>query len=89
MAASEAHASGSDHPKEIVIHIDKQQFKVEVTQMTGAQLRALPPHPIGPDRDLYEEVPAGEDILIGDDQSVELKSGMHFFTTPHSITPGG
>ena len=80
--------SSADHDKDIVIHIDKKQFRVENSTMTGAQLRALPSPPIGSERDLYEEVPAGEDVLIGDDQPVELKSGMHFFTTPHSITPG-
>ncbi len=76
------------HDKEVVIFIDKQQFKVDAGSLTGERLRELPKPPIGPDRDLYEEVPGGEDILVGDDQSVTLKNGMHFFTTPHSITPG-
>ncbi len=75
-------------PKEAVIFIDKVQFKVPESRLPGAQLRQLPTPPIGPDRDLYEEVPGGEDLPVGDDQAVELKDGMHFFTTPHSITPG-
>lgn len=79
---------GESKPKETVIFIDKKQFKVPEPSLTGSQLRHLPNPPIGPGRDLYEEVPGGEDLLIGEDQRVELKDGMHFFTTPHSITPG-
>jgi hypothetical protein len=75
-------------PEEIVVFIDKVQFKVAEGSLTGAQLRALPSPPIGADRDLYEEVPGGEDLLIDGGTSVTLKEGMHFFTTPHSITPG-
>lgn len=82
------HASAESHPHEFVIHIDDNQFKVSEASLTGAQLRALPMPPIGHDRDLYLEVPGGEDILIADDQPVALKDGMHFFTTPHHITPG-
>jgi mannose-6-phosphate isomerase class I len=75
--------------KKIVIHIDNSEFKVEATALTGAQIRALPTPAIGQDRDLYLEVPGpGDDQLIADDQRVELKNGMHFFTTPRVITPG-
>lgn len=77
-----------DHDHELVIFIDKQSFEVEAKSLTGAQLRALPTPPIGPDRDLYEELPGGEDKLVGDDTAVKLKKGMEFFTAPHSITPG-
>ncbi len=85
--AADTSAKG-DH-KSIVIHIDRAEFKVTSEAMTGAQLRQLPTPPIGPDHDLYLEVPGpGDDELIADDRSVELKNGMHFFTAPHAITPG-
>jgi hypothetical protein len=71
-----------------VIHIDKQQYRVLASSMTGSQLRAVPPAPIGPDLDLYEEVPGGEDVLIQNDVTYELKNGMHFFTAPSNINPG-
>jgi hypothetical protein len=56
--------------------------------MTGAQLRSVPPTPIGAEFDLYEEVPGGEDILIKNDVTYSLKDGMHFFTAPSNINPG-
>ena len=73
----------------MTIHIDKATFQVDQKSMTGAELRALPTPPIAADRDLFEVVPGpADDILIGNDQAVELKDGMHFFTAPSTITPG-
>lgn len=79
---------GNGHRDAVTIHIDKKEFKLSESAMTGAQLRALPTPPIGPDRDLYEEVPGEEDILIESATVVTLRDGMHFFTAPHSINPG-
>ena len=73
---------------EIVIFIDRKEYTAPSEEMTGAEIRALPNPPIGPDRDLWLEVPGGDDEKIGDDQVVELRSGMHFFTAPATITPG-
>lgn len=72
-----------------VIHIDRQQFKVEQESLTGEELRKLPSPPIGPDYDLFLEVPGGEDKLIGDQEQVELENGMHFFSVQRNINPGG
>ncbi len=72
-----------------VIHIDKQQYRVDATSMTGAQLRLVPTPPIGLEFDLYLEVPGGDDIQIKDNVTYELKNGMHFFTAPAQINPGG
>src|SRR5436190_745247 len=41
------------------IQIDRQHYKVEVSTLTGAEIRQLPQTPIGPDRDLFEVVPGG------------------------------
>jgi hypothetical protein len=70
------------------IFIDKQKFEVESATLTGEQLRSLPSPPIGDDRDLYQEVPGGEDELIESGQVVKIKNGMHFFTVPKTINPG-
>jgi Multiubiquitin len=78
----------SEHEHEITIHIDRKQFKVDAKELTGAQLRQLPHPLIGPDYDLYLEVPGGEDELIADDKEVKLKECMHFFSTQRHITPG-
>lgn len=74
--------------KQIVIHIDRKQFKVAEGEMTGARLRALPDPDVGPEFDLWLEVPGGEDRRIDNEESVKLKNGMHFFTAPSVINPG-
>jgi hypothetical protein len=57
--------------------------------MTGLELRHLVHPPIGSDRDLYLEVPGpGQDKLIGDDQPVDLRPGMHFYSAPKTVNPG-
>jgi len=78
----------ADHGDDFLIHIDKAEFRVEGPTITGAQLRSLPPAPIGSEFDLYEEVPGGEDVLIREDTVVTLRNGMQFFTAPANINPG-
>ena len=77
---------GHDRPS--VIHIDKERFEFDGTTATGAQLRSLPSPPIGPDRDLFEDVPGGADRRIDEDTVVEIRNGQHFFTAPSTINPG-
>jgi hypothetical protein len=74
--------------KSILIHIDKHQYRVQKAAMTGAELRKVPPTAIGPEFDLYEEVPGAQDIAIANDRTYDLKDGMHFFTAPSNINPG-
>lgn len=74
--------------RKVIIHIDKDRFEVSGETATGAQLRALPTPPIGPDRDLFEDVPGGTDRKVDDDTVVELRNGQHFFTAPSTINPG-
>lgn len=79
---------GKDHPKEFEIQIDRTHYKVTLDHMTGVQLRHLPSPPIGPDRDLFEVVPGGSDKKIGNDDVVEIRNGLRFFTAPAQINPG-
>jgi hypothetical protein len=74
-----------EHPK---IFIDRKEFRAHSDEMTGEQIRHLPNPPIGPDRDLWLDVPGGHDKLIGNNEVVELRNGMHFFTAPATINPG-
>ncbi len=79
----------SRHQAGIPITIDRKPYKAPKTPMTGAEIRALAEPPIGPDRDLYLGVPGrGQDRLIGDDEPVDLKPGMHFYSAPKTINPG-
>jgi hypothetical protein len=73
---------------EFHIQIDRAHFTVTSPQLTGTQLRQLPNPPIGPDRDLFEVVPGGSDKKIGDNDKVEMRNGLRFFTAPAQINPG-
>jgi len=72
----------------IKIQIDRIHYEVDVTHMTGEQLRHLPQPPIGPDRDLFEVVPGHSDRKIADNEVVDLRNGTRFFTAPARINPG-
>lgn len=77
---------GPEHHFEI--QIDRAHFTVKEERLTGLQLRHLPTPAIGPDRDLFEVVPGGSDRKIADDQVVEIRNGLRFFTAPAQINPG-
>jgi len=70
------------------IQIDRHHYTVKLRHMTGTQLRHVPTPPIGPDRDLFEVVPGGSDRKIGDEEVVEIRNGLRFFTAPAQINPG-
>ena len=89
--SSDDHEPGQDaaeHQHEFNIRIDREHFKVSEPSLTGAQLRALPTPPIGPDRDLFEVVPGGSDRKIELNESVAMRDGLRFFTAPAQINPG-
>ncbi len=75
-------------PHEFHIQIDRVHYTVTQAEMTGAQLRQVPPAPIGPDRDLFEVVPGQPDRKIGDATIVQIHDGQRFFTAPSQINPG-
>lgn len=70
------------------IQIDRTHYEVQQKEMTGAELRRVPPTPIGPERDLYEVVPGHPDRKLGDNDVVEIRNGKRFFTAPGTINPG-
>jgi hypothetical protein len=82
------HKSGKGHPKVFHIQIDREHYEVEDAEMTGAELRQVPPTPILPERDLYEVVPGHPDRKIENDDVVEIRNGLRFFTAPGTINPG-
>ena len=75
-------------PKVFHIQIDRTHYEVHDAQMTGAQLRQVPPTPIPPERDLFEVVPGHPDRKIENDDVVEIRNGLRFFTAPGTINPG-
>ena len=81
---------GHEHHPEphFEIQIDRQHYTVTQRRMTGLELRHVPTPPIGPDRDLFEVVPGGSDRKIGDEDVVEIRNGLRFFTAPAQINPG-
>lgn len=78
-----------EHHHQFEIQIDRTHYTVTMKHMTGLQLRHVPAPPIGPDRDLFEVVSGGSDQKIGDEQVVEIRNGLRFFTAPAQINPGG
>ena len=78
-----------DHkPHEFHIQIDRAHYTVTQEKMTGAELREVPPTPIGPDRDLYEVIPGHPDRKLEATDVVEIRDGKRFFTAPANINPG-
>ena len=73
---------------EFHIQIDRVHYTVTQREMTGAELRRVPPTPIGPDRDLFEVIPGGPDRKIEDNEVVKIRDGERFFTAPAHINPG-
>lgn len=84
MTTEESH----EHEHEIVIFIDGIEYRTQSRRMTGEEIRELKTPPIGPERDLWLEIPGGHDKLIANDEVVDLHNGMHFFTAPATINPG-
>jgi hypothetical protein len=77
-----------DHSTFIPISIDRRPYHAPLPRMTGAELRQLAEPHIGPDRDLYLDVPGSGGRLIADSETVDLRPGMHFFSVPRSINEG-
>ena len=82
-----------DHPTrpgrtDYHIKIDRERYVVTERELTGEQLRQLPDPPIPEDRDLFLIVPGHPDDKIEDDQKVEIRDGLRFFTAPGTINPG-
>jgi hypothetical protein len=73
---------------EIHIQIDRVHYTVTEKVMTGAQIRHVPPDPIPETRDLYQVRPGEPDLLIGDNDPVQMRDGLRFFTAPSHINPG-
>jgi hypothetical protein len=73
--------------KKNTIHIDSQVVHVEQASLTGTELKRLGGVAAGYDLYLVVPGPAG-DHLVGDDEAIELKSGMHFVSAPSDINPG-
>jgi len=70
------------------IKIDRTEYRVHQSELTGEQIRNLPKPPIGPDRDLFEVVPGGSDRKVANDMEVKMRDGLRFFTAPAQINPG-
>lgn len=73
--------------KKTVIHVDRKKYEVDDSPLTGAEIRQLAG--LGPDVDLYlEQRGDDDDRLIADGDTVDLRNGMQFFSTPKYIDPG-
>lgn len=74
--------------KGFTIQIDRVHYTVSEEKLSGAQLRTVPPTPIPPERDIFQVVPGHTDQIVKDDDTVEMRDGLRFFTAPNTINPG-
>lgn len=89
MATNENKSGGHPEHNEIPIQIDHRPYKAPRSPMTVTELRVLADPDISADYDLFREVPgAGDDVKLGDSESVELKPGMHIYSVLRQINPG-
>jgi len=79
---------GGPRPHQFHIQIDREHYTVTESKLTGAEIRKVPPTPIPADRDLYLVRPGQDDLPIADDDVVEIRDGLRFFTAPGHINPG-
>ena len=80
-------------PGALHIRLDRQDLEVSPVDLhdgalTGEQIRERANPPIGADRDIFEIVPGGSDRKIGDDDTVEIRDHIRFFSAPRNINPG-
>ena len=75
-------------PKGYHIRIDRTDYVVPEEKLSGEQLRHVPETPIPPDRDLYQVVPGQDDLKIKNDDTVQMRDGLRFYTAPSTINPG-
>ncbi|HET9059006.1 MAG TPA: multiubiquitin domain-containing protein [Acidimicrobiales bacterium] len=87
-AAAGSSPAGEDQEHVFHIQIDRAHYDVSQPQLTGTELRDLPPAPIPPTRDLFEVIPGHPDRKIEDSDVVEMHDGLRFFTAPATINPG-
>jgi len=88
-SAEQPNSSHEQHRPHIFhIQIDREHYEVSGAEMTGSLLRQVPPTPIPPERDLFEVVPGHPDRKIENDDVVEIRNGLRFFTAPGTINPG-
>jgi len=88
VASESQKPDGHGEHQKFNIFIDAVRYTVTQTSMTGAQLKAL----AGKDAQyqLYlEEHGDQPDKLIGDDQSVAIRDGMHFYAVPPATFGAG
>jgi len=77
----------TDPHKKWSIIIDKKQCFAEKNPITGAELKALAG--IVGDFDIFKVVPGhGDDVKVGDSQSIDIKDGDHFYSVPRTLNPG-
>jgi hypothetical protein len=75
-------------PPHVNIQLDREHYTVSTQYLNGVELRSLASPSVPPERDLFEVVPGGADRKIGNDDVVQLRSGLRFFTAPAQINPG-
>ncbi len=72
----------------VPILIDGKKVLAPKGTLSGAEIRQLVDPPIAVDRDLWLDRDGTLDDLVEDDETLELRPQMRFFTVPRIINPG-
>ena len=91
MSKESGPTDSSEIPVSVKIQIDRDDKVVSPDllkdgKLTGDEIRHL--GRIAQDRDLFEVVLGGSDRKIGNDDAVEIRNHMRFFTAPVRTNPG-
>lgn len=73
----------------VPIIIDDERVRPPRGEISGAELRKLVKPAIPSSRDLWLDVDGALDRKIGDDDVIDLRPQMEFFSVPREINPGG
>ena len=86
--AAENRSTGDDgaEPKAFTIEIDGAKYDWAGEKITGAQIRGLPPNPIPSNRVLLQVIANQHDRLVKDDETIEVRGDLRFFTTPEEVS---
>lgn len=82
-------AAAESAGRQVSVRIDGRSRDVEKRELTGRELRQLAGLPGAEDHDLFLEQPGlAEDRRLDDNDVVEIRDGMRFFSTPRAILMG-
>ncbi|MEV6973243.1 multiubiquitin domain-containing protein [Kitasatospora sp. NPDC093806] len=83
---TEPTALPSPSARRITVFIDGSEYDTAHHRATPAQLRKIPNPDIPTDRAIWLDIPDAPDRRLAEDEPVDLRDGMRFFSDPQPLT---